>query len=217
MTALKNFNHLLQGAAADDPAARTEFLAESGTQIDRLEWITHNLLDLSRLNGGLIDLDMAEYDAGELIQAAASAFRELAREKGVTLLLETPPSPLALHCDRARIELALANLLDNGLKFTPSDGQVEIGAEQGSEGEGVVRLWVRDSGPGIDPADQPRIFERFYRGRGSRAQGSGLGLAIVRSVVDAHGGQVSVESEPGVGSRFVIELPQGQGHTASRR
>jgi signal transduction histidine kinase len=206
ITALKNFNELLQGPAADDPEVRTEFLVESQAQLERLEWITHNLLDLSRLDAGLIALNMSVHDAGELIRAAAAAFKTLAREKDVALLIKEPPSALKVSCDRARIELALSNLLDNGIKFTPIGGQVEIGAEQVGQ---TVQLWVRDTGVGIDPADLPHVFERFYRGKDAREEGRGLGLAIVRSIVQAHGGRTTVESEPGVGSRFVVDLPLG--------
>jgi signal transduction histidine kinase len=207
VTALKNFNELLQGAAADDTAARAEFLTESQVQLDRLEWITHNLLDLSRLDAGLIALDLDSHDVGDLLKTSTIAFRALARERNVTLSIKEPPAPLEVTCDRARIELALSNLLDNGLKFTPSGGRVEIGAEQAGADENGVRLWVQDSGPGIPSADQPRIFERFYRGEETRDQGSGLGLAIVRSIVQAHGGHITVDSKPGAGSRFIIELP----------
>ena len=210
ITALKNFNELLQGAAADDPAASVEFLAESAVQLNRLEWITHNLLDLSRLDAGLAALELSNHDAGELVESAAAPFKVLAQEKGVAFSTNPPASPLELNCDRARVELALSNLLDNAFKFTPAGGSVTIGAGRGQarfdQGESV-ELWVQDSGPGIDPADQPRIFERFYQGRGGHAEGCGLGLAIVQSVVQAHGGHIRVESEPGTGSHFVIDLP----------
>jgi signal transduction histidine kinase len=204
ITALKNFNDLLLGAAADDPSARVEFLAESQAQLDRLEWITHNLLDLSRFDAGLVALDTADHDAGELIEAASCAWTAVAREKGIDLLIWPPVPPLALHCDRARIELALSNLLDNALKFTSPGGQVAVGAEQR---ESAVRLWVRDTGCGIAPEDRPHIFERFYRGRNAPEGGSGLGLAIVQSIVRAHGGRIFVESKPDAGSFFAVELP----------
>jgi signal transduction histidine kinase len=204
ITALKTFNELLQGAAEDDSAVRAEFLGESQDQLNRLEWITENLLDLSRLEAGLVTLDVGTHDAGELMETAAGAFRALAQEKGINLSVETPALPVEVHCDSRRIELALSNLLDNALKFTPPGGTAEVGAEQAGES---VHLWVQDSGPGIDPADLPHIFERFYRGRDRRVEGSGLGLAIVQSIVQAHGGQVSVQSQLGTGSRLVIELP----------
>jgi signal transduction histidine kinase len=204
ITALKSFNDLLQGAAADDPAARAEFLAESQLQLQRLEWVTAHLLDLSRLEAGLVALDMANHDVGDLIESAASAFKPVARDKGITFSVYPPVPPLEIRCDRVRIESALCNLLDNALKYTPAGGHIEIGAESLSD---AVQLWVRDDGPGIAPEDQPHIYERFYRGRNARAEGSGLGLAIVQSIVHAHGGRVSVESEPGAGSLFVLDLP----------
>lgn len=202
ITALKTFNELLQGPAAQDFEAQAEFLAESRTQLARLEWITTNLLDLSRLDGGLVQLDLENHDVGDLLEAAAAPFRLRAQEKGVTLTVEAPPVAATVMCDRARVEMLLANLLDNALKFTPAGGSVTMGA--GLRGTGLV-FWVQDSGPGIEPDELPRIFERFYRGRTSR--GTGLGLAIAQGIAGAHGGHVTVQSQPGRGSRFETTLP----------
>jgi len=204
ITALRSFNELLRGAAAQDTVAREEFLAESQVQIDRLEWITGNLLDLSRLDAGLVDLELEQHDIGEIIVSAISGFHERAQEEGILFTVRTPPEPILLSCDRARIELALSNLVDNAIKFTPNGGLVEVGTDASAN---AVRLWVEDDGNGIIPEDLPQIFDRFYRGQYSQAGGSGLGLSIVRSIIEAHGGSVSVESEPAQGSRFLITLP----------
>jgi signal transduction histidine kinase len=204
ITALKNFNALLLNQAADDPAAQAEFLAESQVQIERLEWITQNLLDLSRLDAGLVALDIAEHDAAELLESATSAFKPAAQVKGIDLQVVLPENPLTVRGDRARLVLALSNLVDNALKFTPAGGRVQLGAGRG-EAAGV-QLWVHDTGSGIDPADLPHIGERFYRGRNTGTTGSGLGLAITQSIVQAHGGQLTVQSTPGAGSRFTIQL-----------
>jgi signal transduction histidine kinase len=102
------------------------------------------------------------------------------------------------------MEMALSNLLDNALKFTPTGGQIEVGAKK-DEDSAVV--WVDDTGVGISAEDFPHIFKRFYRGREHQDEGSGLGLAIVESIVQAHGGEVQVESTPGEGAQFTIRLP----------
>jgi signal transduction histidine kinase len=115
-----------------------------------------------------------------------------------------PDQELSVYCDRAQLESALTNLIDNALKFTSAGGQITVGAELVGEG---VSFWVKDNGPGIAADELPYLFERFRRGREATAGGSGLGLAIVQSIVQAHGGQVEVLSRVGGGSRFVLKLP----------
>lgn len=201
ITALKNFISLLQGPAADDSAAQHEFLAESAVQVGRLEWITQNLLDLSRIDAGLMALELEQHPLAEILTSAAAPFQSIAAERGLALRLELPPADLLLRCDRARLELALTNLLDNACKFTPPGGWVALGA---ACADGHTQVWVADNGPGIAAEELAHIFERFYRGRSVTASGSGLGLAIVRSLVLAQGGQISVESAPGQGARFSL-------------
>ena len=201
ITALKNFNTLLQGPAANNVGVQTEFLSESQTQIERLEWITANLLDLSRLDAGLLELDLIVSDLREIIAAAMAPFKSLADEKGISLVTQLPDSPVILPVDCPRMEMAIANLLDNALKFTPEGGEVSVSLKGDSD---QVLLVVSDNGEGIPPQDLPHIYERFYRGREHRGEGSGLGLSIVKSVVEAHGGAVMVESKSEEGTTFTL-------------
>jgi two-component system, OmpR family, sensor histidine kinase BaeS len=205
ITALKTFNELLSEGAAEDRAARDEFLAESARQLARLERITHGLLDLSRLDGGVAALDVRAEPVTELLEDAACAYKRIAEERKVQLSLATCGPDLTVTCDRRRVESALSNLVDNALKHTPAGGTVELGAHNG---HGAVTFWVCDTGDGIDAVDAPHVFERFYRGKNAASgDGAGLGLAIVRSVAQAHGGSAALESAPGQGTRFTITLP----------
>jgi len=209
ITALKTFGELLLGPAGESCATRTEFLQESQKQIQRLEWMTSALLKLSRLDAGLTDLKTEQIDLRDLLATAAKPFAGLVQERAITLTLAASDDPIMVVCNPAYLELALTNLLDNALKFTPSGGVIQVGA---TAQEAWVELWVSDNGPGIAPEDRPYIFDRFYRGLHTvsphAAEGSGLGLAIVESIVKAHGGQVAVHSRVGMGSRFAMKLPQ---------
>ena len=204
ITALKMYNELLQGQANDNPDTRHEFLTATQQQLTRLEWITQNLLDLSRLDAGLIKLNLADTSALGILQQAAAPFAALAQQKQVTVSITAAPQ-LLVRCDSARMQMVLGNLIDNAVKFTPAGGQVRLLAERGADG---IVIHVRDTGPGIPEADLPHIFDRFYRGQNEAlAAGNGLGLSIVRSIVQAHGGQVEVASTPGQGTCVTVRMP----------
>jgi signal transduction histidine kinase len=207
ITALATFNELLQGSAANDPEARQEFLQESATQLARLQWITSNLLDLSRLDAGIAGLVLATTNAGDIVQAAIVDSRARASDKAVQLALELPAEPVLLVCDGKRMEIAVGNLVSNAVKFVQPGGAVTVRVEAD---ELRVRFIVSDDGPGISTEDAPHIFERFYRGRGTNGEGAGLGLAITQSVAQAHGGSIGVTTQPGQGSIFTLDLPRGR-------
>lgn len=205
VTALKNFLTLIQGPAADDPQTREEFLSESQLQVERLEWISSNLLELSRLDAGLVEMEVTFHDVGELLESASNPFKTQAEEAQVSLKILHLEEKISLRCDAPRLEMALSNLLDNALKFTLPGGKVEIGAKVSTQN---IQLWVCDTGTGIHPEELPHIFKRFYRGRTHKVPGSGLGLAITKSLVEAQGGRLTVESKFGEGTQFTLAFPK---------
>lgn len=208
LAALRTFNQLLMEAAGDDPEARAEFLESSAGQIERLDWLAQNLLELSKLDSGLVLLDLRPDDLRAAVESAAQQHDAVARRRGVTLTVDLPPTPIRIRHDPPRIGQVVANLVGNAVKFTPRGGTVRVEVAATVDG---ARVDVTDTGVGIDASELPHIFERFYRGsraNEARGSGSGLGLAIVRSIVDMHGGVVSVESGSGVGSRFTVHLPR---------
>jgi heavy metal sensor kinase len=208
LAALRTFNQLLLERAGDDPEARAEFLQSSAEQIERLDWLAQNLLELSKLDSGLVLLDLRPDDLRAAVESAAHQHDAAAARRGVRLQVELPDAPIRIRHDPPRIGQVVANLVGNAVKFTPRGGAVRVAV--GSTRHGA-RIDVRDTGVGIEPAELPHIFERFYRGsraNEARGSGSGLGLAIVKSIVDMHGGTVSVESAADGGSRFTVDLPQ---------
>lgn len=198
----------LQSNEDVDQATRREFLERSIEQIGRLEWLSTNLLDLSRIDAGIFPLDMRTGDVRDPVQAVVQALSEDAMARGVSLDSQVPSEPVELRFDRERIVQLMTNLIGNALKFTPRGGGVSVRLE---DRDGEVGIMVSDTGPGIPPDELPRIFERFYRGTNTgdaRASGSGLGLAIARSIVEMHGGTIDVGSEIGRGTEFRIHLPR---------
>jgi signal transduction histidine kinase len=208
LAALRMYNELLMEGAADDPEARSEFLESSGEQIERLDWLAQNLLELSKLDSGLVLLDLRPDDLRAAVESAVEQTSGAATRRGIGLTLHVPEAPVRIRHDPQRIGQVVANLLANAIKFTEPGGAVAVDVTATRDG---ARIDVADTGVGIDPGELPHIFERFYRGSRAnqvRSSGSGLGLAIVHSIVDMHGGTVEVESRVGTGSRFTVTLPR---------
>jgi signal transduction histidine kinase len=208
IAALRTFNELVKEQAADDPEARAEFLEASSQQIDRLDWLAQNLLELSKLDSGLVLLDLRPDDLRAAVESAVDQAAAAASRRGVDLRVSLPARPIRIRHDPQRIGQVVTNLVGNAVKFTGRGGSVDVAVRPLPGG---AEIEVRDTGVGIDPGELPKVFDRFYRGSGAneaRGSGSGLGLSIVRSIVDMHGGSVTVESRRGAGSRFVVTLPR---------
>ncbi|WP_426416369.1 sensor histidine kinase [Aestuariirhabdus sp. LZHN29] len=190
--------------ARDKPEALREALLDCAEESERIEGMLRLLLDLSAAQSGTLGLQPETVELTELLRECADLYEDVAQDKTISLRVEAPDR-LSLKSDSVRLRQVLANLVDNGIKYTPAGGWVEIGCRQQAEG---VELWVADSGIGIDASDQGQIFERLYRADQSRHEpGMGLGLSLVQALVEALGGNVSVSSSMGQGSRFLVELP----------
>jgi signal transduction histidine kinase len=206
LAALRTYTELQRDGV--DEETRHEFLDRSSEQLARLEWMSANLLDLSRIDAGIFPMDVRVGDLREPIRAAVEASAEAAAGRGIGVTYAAPSTTVAIRFDRERIVQLVNNLVGNAVKFTPSGGTVAV---QILDQADAAVIDVSDTGPGIPPAELPRIFERFYRGTNlgeARASGSGLGLAIARSIVEMHGGFIEVTSVLGEGAVFRVVLPR---------
>ena len=173
--------------------------------------LINDILDLSKVEAGRMELDLSEVSVPDTLQTGLTMHEEHANHGGVALTLEVVPAEIVVQADERKLRQVLFNLVSNAVKFTPPGGRVEVSAHLT---DGVVEVAVADSGPGIAPEDQDRIFEEFQQARGTdggeRPDGTGLGLALARKLVELHGGRLWVESVPGEGSTFRFTLPARQ-------
>jgi signal transduction histidine kinase len=198
--------NLLDGVEKPSPG----ILAVMLNQSERLSRLVDQLLDLSQLESGAVPLVREPVELAPLVQRVAGDVTASRTDRTVEVRSDVPPDLPRLEADPERLHQVLFNLLDNAYRFTPTGGVVTVRAVREN---GSLRVSVHDTGPGIPPEHLPLVFERFYRADPSRSRedgGTGIGLAIARSVVEAHGGKIWVESTVGKGATFSFVLPAGE-------
>jgi two-component system phosphate regulon sensor histidine kinase PhoR len=215
VTSLKGFIETLQDGAIDDPEAARRFLAIMKKNADRLHAIIEDLLNLSRIEReaerGEVPLEQAALRG--IVEEALEACDGGLQAKEIRVELDCPRD-LQVRANPSLLVQAIVNLIDNAAKYSEAGSAVTITCRETERGVAVA---VRDSGPGIPREHLPRLFERFYRvdkGRSRNLGGTGLGLSIVKHIVQAHSGEITVESEPGAGSTFTILLPKAPSRAA---
>jgi signal transduction histidine kinase len=208
LTAIKGLVETLRDGAVDDLGARDKFLASIEGETDRLIRLVNDLLILSRADAQALVLHRERFDLVELARACVDELAAQAAARGVTLTVEGPLAQV--DADPDRIRQILVNLLDNAIRYSPPGETVRVSITSAPDS---VAVSVQDRGPGIPTTDQPRVFERFYRADRSRARdahgsaGAGLGLAIAQTLVQAHGGHITLESCEGQGTTVQFTLP----------
>jgi two-component system, NtrC family, sensor histidine kinase KinB len=205
LTSLRMAIHMCaEEAAGPLTTQQADLMAAARQDCERLQGIVDDILDLSRIQAGRIELHARAVDPAALAQQAIQKVDAAARAGTVELILEEPPQPFVLEVDPERIGVVLDNLLGNAVRHTPPGGRVNVRVRRTTDG---ARFEVQDSGEGIPPQYLERIFERFFQVPGSKRGGVGLGLHISREVVRAHGGEMGATSEVGKGSTFWVTLP----------
>ena len=207
LTSIRGFVEALEDGAVDEPQTAQRFLGKIRTHADRMAALVEDLLELGRLESGARAPEPEETLLSEVAEDVVASFAGAATRKDVSLRRTDRGAPPVVT-DPERLRRILENLVDNAVKYTPAGGRVEVTTSAGPDGS--ARIEVADNGPGIAGEHVARIFERFYRVDKARSRelgGTGLGLSIVRHLAESVGATVSVESEPGRGSRFRVLLP----------
>ena len=207
LTSIRAILEALTDELVDDPATIQRYLATAQKETRYLSRLIDDLFDMSQMEAGGLQLDYQENSLTDLISDTIESFTELAFKQGIILEGSVQKEIDPVYMDAQLIGRVLTNLTSNALRFTPSGGTVNILAKKINK---RIQVEVADNGDGIKPEDLPLVFERFYRGEKSRSRrtgGTGLGLAIARGIVEAHGGQIRVESTVGIGTRMIFTIP----------
>ena len=215
LAAIKGYvDNLLDGVAGPLTDKPRRYLGRVRDNADRLGRMVSDLLDLTRIEAGRIELVPLTLPVADLVGDAVDGLRHVAGERQVRIAADLPSS-VAVRADPDKVHQVLTNLLANAIKWSPPGGQVTVTA--GPDADGLVRLAVEDAGPGVPPTERERVFDKFYqvaRVEGERLPGTGLGLTIARHLVELHSGRIWVEDAPGGGAAFVVLLPAADGTTA---
>jgi two-component system, OmpR family, phosphate regulon sensor histidine kinase PhoR len=207
LTAIQGFAETLLAGAMEDPQNRGRFLGIILEHSRRLARLTEDLLMLSKMDADRLELETRRIPVGPFVESCIETSTPRAKEKDLQLSVNLADRIPDIAGDRRRLTEVLQNLLDNAIQYTPAGGQIMVSA---GPRNGEVIFTVSDTGIGIPQADQPRIFERFYRvdvARSREVGGTGLGLSIAKHLVEGHGGRIWVESEVGQGSQFHFSVP----------
>lgn len=210
VTSVKVLLENLVEGAKDDPNVRDEFLDDALHEIDRMHELVNDLLDMAALEAGRHNLQITGFEVSKVIGEAVATVAPQAKQRDVVLASELPAEEFTLEADRSRLRQVLVNLVANAVKFTPAGGEVRVKAWREN---GCVRFAIQDTGIGIPAKDLPHIFDRFFRVTRNRSRlqgGSGLGLTIVKQAIDAHRGEINVESTEGQGTTVFFTLPCSQ-------
>jgi two-component system phosphate regulon sensor histidine kinase PhoR len=215
LTNIRAYAETLSSGMFDDPKVLTDCYNVITKETRRLSRLIEDILSVSQLEVGSIELHQAPVDLKSLLTECVRDVRGLADEKNIDVQTALPAKLESLRADRDKLAVVLNNLLGNAIKYTPRDGNIIVGCQTAAE---AVMITVKDNGIGIDPADQARIFEKFQRGSDPAAlseTGTGIGLYTAREIVRRHGGDIEVISEKGMGSTFMVRLPHRAGRSAA--
>jgi len=205
-TILSQIKILMDGLAGELAPKQEDILGKMSRKVNGLVELSNELLDLSRIEAGLIVQDKQPVQLMDILKGLVEFIQARAREKNISLTLKKTNLPL-INADMKSMEEVFSNLITNAIIYTPEGGKVDVMGEVKGD---FVCISVSDTGYGIAPDELPRIFDKFYRAKTEKTRnivGTGLGLPIVKSIVEAHNGTVEVESEEGVGSTFYVRLP----------